>query len=463
MIKFVIMNTIDESIFKSYDIRGIYPSQLDEDIAYQLGHAYAELLRSELKQEKIQVVVGRDMRISSPSLHEKLIAGLLDAGIDVVDIGLASTPTFYFAVTEYGYDGGILVSASHNPKEYNGFKLVRAKALPVSKDTGILWLRDRIKQGGFENASERGSREQKNGVLEAEVENALQMSEVEKIKPMKIVADAANSMGALYMDALFEKLPCELAKMNFELDGNFPAHEADPYKLENVEALMKKVVEEKADLGIATDGDGDRIFFIDNKGRQIDPALVRGLISMIMLRKHPGAKICYDIRPGKITGDLILENGGVPCVTRVGHSLIKEQAIEEGAIFAGESSGHFFFQVGQGFYEEPMLMITKLLQEFSESGKSVAEYIEPYDGRYAHSGEINFKVEDKDGVIAGLEAKYADGKISKIDGLTVVFDDFWFNVRASNTEPLLRLNLEAVSNDVMQEKRDEIRAFIESH
>ena len=316
------------SIFKAYDIRGVYPSELNEEIIYNIGRAYADILKEELKKDNIKMVVCRDMRLSSPQLSEKLIEGITDQGVDVVDIGLGSTPTFYFAVANYGYDGGMQVSASHNPKEYNGIKIVKARAYPVGYDTGIDEIEKRVKENKFEKAETKGNVEKKENVVDDHVEYALKFADIEKIKPFTVVADVANAMGAHYLEKLFEKLPCKLIKMNFKLDGTFPSHQANPYNDKNIVDIKKKVIEEKADLGIATDGDGDRIFFIDDRGELIEPGIVRGLLSKIFLKENPGATICYDIRPGKITYDMIVENGGKPVVTKVGHSLIKAQAIK---------------------------------------------------------------------------------------------------------------------------------------
>ncbi|MBI4117656.1 MAG: phosphomannomutase/phosphoglucomutase [Parcubacteria group bacterium] len=449
-----------DSIFKSYDIRGVYPSELDENNAHQIAKAFFSLIKKENPRKNLKLVVGRDMRLSSPQIHERVIAALVESGAHVIDVGLVSTPTFYFAVSYYGYDGGILVSASHNPKQYNGLKMVRSKALPISGDSGIYWMRDLCKGEKFLSSKRQGSLEKKEDVLQKQVEVELAYGAPEKIRDFTIVLDGSNAMGSQYLDALFGHLPCKLIKLNFELDGNFPVHEADPFKDENNRQIQEKVKETEADLGIVTDGDGDRIFFIDNLGKTIDPALIRGLMAKILIRKHPGAKICYDIRPGKITRDMILESGGVPCITKVGHSLIKEQGIKEGAIFAGESSGHFFMKMEHGFYEAPMIVILKLLEEFSQSSMPISEYLAPYQ-RYFHSGEINFKVSDKEKVMKAVEERYSDGQKNMLDGLTVEYSDFWFNIRPSNTESVLRLNLEAVSEAIMKAKKSEIISIIE--
>lgn len=452
---------IKKEIFKAYDIRGIYPDELNEDVVYRVGRAYADMLKEEnSSKDSLIVVVGKDMRISTPKLLPELIKGITEQGVNVVKIGYASTPTMYFATSFFKYDGGVAVTASHNPKEYNGLKLVRAGAVPISGDTGIKDIAKRVENNDFITSSKRGEVTERNDAIDKQIELALNYADIDKIKPLKIVMDTANAMGITYMEKLFAKLPCQLIKINSELDGTFPAHLADPLDDENNQDLQEKVVEEKADLGIAIDGDGDRIFFVDNNGKTIDQSIIRGILSMIFLKDNPGATICYDIRPGRITRDMILKYGGKPSVTKVGHSLIKEQALKEGAVFAGESSGHFFLKMSHGLYEVPMIVTLKLLTEFSQANKSVAEYIKPYD-IYYHSGEINSEVEDKEGKMKELAEKYKDAKdISWLDGVTIEYDDFWFNVRPSNTEPLLRLNLEAISKEVMKEKRDEVLKII---
>lgn len=456
------MLTINPEVFKAYDIRGIYGQDFDGELAYRLGLAFVELRREDGDldaNKKMQVAVAADMRLSSPSLKEALVNGLLDAGADVIDLGLAATPTFYFAVGKYNYDGGIMVSASHNPKEWNGFKVVRKKGAPVSGETGITTLKEKIIANNFPLASQRGNLTVRNNILDDELEYTWSLVNKSSLRNFKIVADTANGMGALYLEKLFQDLPGEKILLNFSLDGTFPAHEADPLKEENLAELQKTVIERGADLGIATDGDGDRVFFVDNEGKIINQAIIRGLLAKAFLEITPGSKIGYDVRPGQITADLILENGGEPIITRVGHSLIKEQMIKENIFFAGESSGHFYFNSQLGCFEFPSLMILKLLEIFSSSSKLIHEQIKPHQ-KYFLSGEINRQVADKEAVFGRLKEKYFDGKINNLDGITITYPDFWFNVRGSNTEAKIRLNLEATSQKIMEQKRDEILKLI---
>lgn len=448
-------------IFKAYDIRGIYDTDLDETTANKLGYAYIDFLKQTDKKDKYTIVVAKDMRLSSPKLTKSLIKGLTEAGADVIDIGLASTPTFYFAVANFKYDGGIIISASHNPPEYNGFKLVREKAIPISGNTGIYDIRDRVMNNKYKPVDSPGKINQRTDVLNTQIKHDLEFVDLKKVKPFKVVVDPANGMGAQYIEALFNHLPGKLIKMNFSLDGTFPAHEADPFKEKNLEDIKKIVIKEKADFGIATDGDGDRIFFIADNGETIKPWVARAILCKIFLEERPGSKIAYDIRPGRITPETIKKHGGVPIVTKVGHSLIKEQTVKKGAYFAGESSGHFFLNMKIGCFEVPIIIVLKLLQEFSQSNKKISEYIKPYD-KYFHSGEINTMVDNPDAIINEIRKKYSDGKLTELDIITIDYPDYWFNVRKSNTEPLLRFTLEAKTKKQMETKRDEILKIIRS-
>ncbi|MDA3840296.1 MAG: phosphomannomutase/phosphoglucomutase [Patescibacteria group bacterium] len=451
---------INPGIFKAYDIRGVYDVDFDDDVAYKIGLAFGKMRQEETgKKTNIKVLVGADMRLSSPALKKRLIEGFLDAGCDVTDGGLLSTPTFYHSVAHNGFDGGILVSASHNPGEYNGFKIVRERAIPFSGDTGMTILRDMVLENKLEKAEKKGELKKYDNYLSEQIKHDLTFGKLDSIKPLKIVIDPANAMGILFFDELFKYIPGEFIKINWELDGTFPAHEADPLKSENLEQLSKKVLEENADLGITTDGDGDRIFFVDNKGVPVEPGITRAILSEIFLKEKPGSKIAYDIRPGKITEDTIIENGGTPIVTRVGHSLIKEQALKEGAYFAGESSGHFFLNMEDGCYEVPVIVTLKMLEKISEIDIPFSEYVEKYQ-KYFHSGEINSVVEDKEAKIEEIKKTYKDAKQNELDGITIEYPNFWFNVRQSNTEPLLRLNLEARTKEIMEEKRDEVLKII---
>ncbi len=445
--------------FKAYDIRGIYPDEVNEDLAYILGRAFATLLQKENPDQKLTVVVSRDMRPSSKKLQEQLMQGLVDTNADVIDIGLNTTPTFYFGTGYYGHDGGVQITASHNPSQYNGFKLVRAKARPIGEGSGMGQLRTLAETENFLETDQKGTIKKFDETLKDQIQEVLKLVDVDQIKPFKVVVDAANSVGALDMKAIFDKLPCQLIPLYFELDGTFPNHEADPLKPENLGDAKQAVQDEQADLGIALDGDGDRMFFIDETGKELPQPILRGMMAQIALKEHPGATVCYDIRPGKITQDMIDDMNGKAVVTRVGHSLIKTRMEEVDAVFGGESSGHYFYQFEYGTFDMPLVLLVKFLEHISQHDKPVSAIIEPYK-KYYHSGEINSVVEDKQAVMDKLKQKYQDAEISELDGVTITYDDFWFNVRPSNTEPKLRLNLEAVNPKVMKQKTKEVLAVI---
>jgi phosphomannomutase len=451
---------IERSIFKAYDIRGFVGTQISDEFSRGLGKAFVTMLSSELKNKKLKIAVGRDMRASSPAYQKALIEGIVESGADVVDIGLVSTPEFYFGVGYLECDGGIMVSASHNPAQYNGFKITRDHARPVSGDSGIKILAQIMEFDSFIKSEDKGNFEINSEIPNKFIEESIAFAGDDQIRDLKIVVDTGNGMGAQYLDNMLTKIQnLEFVKMYWDFDGNFPNHESNPFKDENNIDLQKRILEEKADLGIATDGDGDRIFFFDENAKMVEPAMVRGLIAQIMLRDHPGANIGYDIRPGKITEDMILEAGGKPFVTRVGHSLIKEKMIEYNSIFAGESSGHFFYKYQRGYFEGPVTVTVQIMQEMTRKNKKLSELVAPYR-KYYHSGEINFEVEDKLKAIENLKIRYSDGKLNELDGITITYPDFWFNVRAGNTESILRLNLEATSNKLMELKRDEVSGVI---
>ncbi len=453
--------SIDTSIFKAYDIRGLVPDQLNPELIEKIGRAFVRLLQAENPRKKLNIVIGHDMRLSSESLKTSLVKGVIRAGANVIDIGLASTPTFYFAVGFYGYDGGLQVSASHNPKDYNGLKLVRAKAVPVAGDSGIKQIRDWVVENKFVDAPIPGKISSLKNVAQQAYKEEIKAAKIDPkaIKPFKIVVDPANAMGVIDLDFMFQDTPVKLIKLNDTLDGSFPSHQADPLKPENLEQLQRAVIKERADLGIAVDGDADRYFLVDEKGQPLRQEILRGIMAQLTLKDCPHAIICYDIRPGKITKDMIEEAGGIPSVTPVGHSLIKEQMIREGAPFGGESSGHYFYAFDFGVFEMPVVLILKFLLWLSKQNKPFSQAIKPYQ-KYFNSGEINSIVKDAPAIIKKLAKKYADADISYLDGITITYPDFWFNVRPSNTEPKLRLNLEAISPEIMRAKRDEVLSII---
>lgn len=459
------MANIDPKIFKSYDIRATYPEQINEENVYTIAQSVYKFLLSKFSEKtKLKIALGRDMRLSGPSLFPKIIEALTDAGADVVDIGLVSTPTLYFAVFHYGYDGGIQLSASHNPSNYNGMKIVRNSSgglIKIGKTTGMDDIKTIALEGNKINADVKGSIEKNSEVLKAEIENAKGIFQLPKINKFKVVCDAANAMGAQYVGALFEGMDSELVKMNFDLDGSFPVHTPDPLVAANLKSLQEKVLSEKADLGIAPDGDGDRVFFIDEKGEVIPASKITALVSRELLHQYPGSTILFDIRYTLTAKKNIIENGGKYEITKVGHAFITETMHRTGAIFGGESSGHFFFKAS-GNAESQIPIILIVMAVMSRENKPISEIVDKLAGSF-ESGEHNFKTDNAPEIIEAIKKKYNDGEISTLDGVAVEYADWRFGVRSSNTEPLLRLNLESISNEMMKEKLHELIEFIKSY
>jgi phosphomannomutase len=445
---------LDPSVFKAYDVRGIYPSQLDEDGAYRVARAYAEQFAPR------GVAVGRDMRLSSPSMLAAVTDGIADAGSDVADLGLVGTEMLYHAVSELDLDGGICVTASHNPKEYTGMKIVRRGALPVGGDSGLAEIRARA-EAGFPRATSRGSIRTED-VWPSFVAKVLSFVAVESIRPLRVVIDAANGMGGVMLPPVLERIPqLDVVRCHFDPDGTFPNHEPNPLLPENREFIVAKVMEESAELGVAYDGDADRCFFVDDTGEFVPGDFVTALISEAVLAKHPGEKVIYDVRASWAVPETIERAGGTPLVNRVGHAFIKQRMRAEDAVFAGEVSAHYYFrefsQADTGVV--PFLVVLELL---SGSEAKLSELLRPYRERFFLTGEINTPVRDVPLKLQELKERYTalGGRISHLDGISIEFDDWHFNVRPSNTEPLLRLNLEALSEELMVEKRDEVLGMI---
>jgi phosphomannomutase len=445
---------LDPSVFKAYDVRGIYPSELDEDGAYRIARAYTEQF------EPRAVAVGRDMRLSSPSVLAAVADGIADAGADVADLGLVGTEMLYHAVAELDLDGGICVTASHNPKEYTGMKIVRRGALPVGGDSGLAEIHARS-EAGFEPVASRGSIRSED-VWPSFVEKVLSFVDAESIHPLRVVIDAANGMGGVMLPPVLDRIPqLEVIRCHFDPDGTFPNHEPNPLLPENREFIVAKVTEESADLGVAYDGDADRCFFVDDTGEFVPGDFVTALIAEAVLAKHPGEKVIYDVRASWAVPETIERAGGVPLVNRVGHAFIKQRMRAEDAVFAGEVSAHYYFrefsQADTGVV--PFVVMLELL---SQRDAKLSELLRPYRQRFFLTGEINTPVADVPLKLQELKERYAaaGGRISHLDGISIEFDDWHFNVRPSNTEPLLRLNLEAMSEELMAEKLDEVLAVI---
>ena len=447
---------LNPGIFKAYDVRGLYPSEVNEEGARAIGAAFVAYLQAK------RIAVGRDMRLSSPAIAAAFIDGATAQGADVVDYGMVATDMLYFAVASDGHDGGVQITASHNPKEYNGLKMVRREAFPLSGDAGISDIRDMIAEDRLPPpASRRGTVSAKD-VLEPYVAHVMGFIDPSIVRPFNVVLDAGSGMAGLVAPKLFERLPCRATTLCFDIDGRFPNHEANPLIEENRRDIVEAVVAQKADIGIAWDGDADRCFFIDGTGEFVAGDFVTALLAESFLLKHPAAKVVYDVRASYAVKDIVAKYGGSALMNRVGHAFFKRRMREEGAIFGGEVTGHYYFR--DNFYADngfiPALLILELM---SKKNMTLAELLAPLREKYFISGEINTKVSDMRVVqekIDGLSARYTDGRVYTMDGVSAEFPDWHFNVRPSNTEPLLRLNLEAVTPELMERKRDEVLAFI---
>jgi phosphomannomutase len=447
---------LEPKVFKAYDIRGIYPDELDGAGAEAIGRAYVH------EFEPRAIVVGRDMRLSSPSMAEAAMRGAAEAGADVVDIGMVGTEMVYFAVDELDLEGGIMVTASHNPKEYTGMKIVRRGALPVGGDSGLLDIRTRAM--ALEDRSEGQSLGQvrKEDIWPRWLDAVLSFIDVEAVKPLRVVIDAANGMGGVMLPPVLERLPIEAVPYFFEPDGTFPNHEPNPLLPENREFIIEKVRAERADLGVAFDGDADRCFFVDDTGEFVPGDFVTALLAESILEKAPGAKILYDVRASWAVPQTIERAGGIPLVNRVGHAFFKHRMREEGAVFGGEVSGHYYFQEFSRA-DSGVIPFLLMLELISKRGRKLSELLAAYRERYFITGELNTPVDDVALKLQELKERFGpEGNVSHLDGLSVDAEDWHMNVRPSNTEPLLRLNLEALSPDLMERKRDEVLEVIRS-
>jgi phosphomannomutase len=455
---------INEKIFKAYDIRGLSPEELDEDAAFRIGQAIVKFTGAK------NIAVGRDMRETTPGLFAALSRGICSQGSNVVDVGLVTTPMTYFTTCDYPeHEAGIMITASHNPSEYNGMKMCFGDALPIGGESGMNEIRALAIAGPYEAVGTEGQMTTLD-IRAAYLEKLFSAVDIKKIKPLKIAVDTGNGMEGVIIDDILSRVPdCRYEVLFKELDGRFPNHEANPLKEETLDALKKKIAEMNADLGIAFDGDADRIGVVDENGETVRGDMLVALLAPILLRDAPGAAVLYDVRESMTVVEEIERAGGRPIMTRVGHGLIKPHMREVDAIFAGELSNHFYFKNFCSAESSDLVMLL-LMQLISGSGQSLSELVAPLR-RYHHSGEINFDVKDKDGVLNALSEKYASvaSKIITIDGLRMEFfsdadpdNDWWFNVRASNTEPKLRLNLEAKDSKKMEQMKIELMELIKS-
>jgi phosphomannomutase len=439
------------AIFKAYDVRGVYPDQLDESVARRIGAAFSEFVQAP------SLVMGRDSRISSPALADAFAEGVTGRGTDVIDIGLSTTDMLYFASGRLDAPGAMF-TASHNPPHWNGLKLCRAAAAPVGEDSGLPEVRE-LAGRDLPPADRPGHRSTRD-MLEDYVDHVLSFVHPDRMEPLTVVADAANGMAGLVLPAIFERLPMKLVGLFLELDGTFPNHPADPIQPQNQADLRRAVTEHGADVGLAFDGDADRVFLVDERAQGISGSLITALVAEAMLEREPGAKVIHNLICSWVVPEVIREHGGQPIRTRVGHSLIKKVMAETGAVFGGEHSGHYYFR---DHYRADSGIIAALLvlERLSAAGVPLSELLQPYR-RYHASGEINSEVDDQAGTIERVAAAFRNGRQDRLDGLTVEYADWWFNVRASNTEPLLRLNVEARTEAMLEEKtRDVLRVIRE--
>lgn len=444
---------ITPGIFKAYDIRGIYPTELNEDGAYAIGRAFVTFLNAK------QVIVGHDMRLSGPALFDAVTRGIMAQGANVINIGLVSTDQYYFACTKLGLPG-MMVTASHNPKQYNGFKMVRQMPYLLSGAEGIQDLRQIVEQDAFAPAGRSGSVSSLD--LSAEfVEALLGLIDTSKLagKGLKFIADTGNGTVGPILQRIYERLPIDFVGLYLDPDGNLPNHGLDPLQPENRAELEQRVVAEGAAAGFAFDGDGDRFFVIDDRGRFVSGDFMTALLGRYLLQRSPGSKIVYDVRASWAVRDLISAAGGTPLMERVGHAFIKRRMADENALFGGEVTGHYYFR-DFNYADSGLIPSLLIMEMLASGGQSMSTFLEPLEAKYFISGEINSTVADPKGRMEALAAAYSDGIVEHIDGVSVTYPTWHMNVRASNTEPLIRLNLEATTRAEMERRRDEVLAII---
>ncbi len=452
---------MDPSIFKAYDIRGVYPDQVDETAAWKIGHSAAQFLRSLLRgyergQANAQsVCVGHDMRTHSPALVKALMEGMNSAGANVIDIGMIDTPQMYFAINHLGTCGGVQVTASHNPAQYNGFKISGKEARPIGADTGLKEIKH-IATSLLHTRIQSDGLVEKCDLTEEYAEHVLKFLNP-RLKQLKVVIDASNGMAGKVVPAIFADLPIEMIGLNLRHDGSF-VHDPNPLVEANLAGLKEVVLREKADVGICFDGDADRLMMVDENATNVTCDLVTALMVPYFLRDNPNSAVVYDLRSSHVVQEEIIKHGGVPRRERVGHSYMKKTLRDSHAVFGGELSGHFYYR--DNYYADSgMITLVHILNILSESDAPLSELVKPLR-RYAGSGEINFKIEDKFGAMERLKRKYSQGQIDDLDGVTIQFRQWWFNCRASNTEPLLRLNVEAQDEELLAAKLDDLKAFL---
>ena len=449
--------TTDPSIFKAYDVRGVYDTQITADVAQQIGRAFVAYLGA------ARIAVGRDMRTSAPEIAAAFIDGALRQGADVVDHGMIGTDMLYYGVATEDLDGGAMITASHNPKEYIGMKLVRRQALPLSGDAGIGDIREMVLGGRIPPAPRSPGKRTRTDILDGYIDHVFSFIDVEAVRPFDLVLDAGSGIAGMVAPYLFDRLPCRTTRLCFEVDGTFPHHEANPLLEENRRDLVARVKAAGADAGIAWDGDADRCFFIDGDGDFVAGDFITALLAEAFLRKHPGAKIIYDVRASHAVRDTVATYGGTALMNRVGHAFFKARMRKEDALFGGEVTGHYYFR-DNFFADNGFIPALLLLELMSVHGRTLGDLLAPLREAYFISGEINTRMSDMDEVNATIDRlaeRYRDGRVYRMDGVSVEYDSWHFNVRPSNTEPLIRLNLEATSRSEMERQRDAVLSIIQ--
>jgi phosphomannomutase len=446
---------VDPGIFKAYDVRALYPGQINGEVGRRVGRAFIDYLGGAPKR----IAVGRDVRLSSPEIAGSFIEGARSEGAEITDIGVVGTDMMYFHVASQDLDGGAIITASHNPKEYNGIKMVRRGALALSGDAGIKEIKEAIMAGRFADKGAQQGKVVPRTISDEYAEHCLRFIDVAAVPHLKAVLDTGNGMGAIGASAIFKRLPIELVKMYFDLDGTFPNHPPDPLEEANRREIMERVRTEKAQIGMAWDGDADRCFFIDDTGEFVPGDFVTALLGESFVRKFPGSKVVYDVRASRAVRDRVEAAGGAALMNRVGHAFIKKRMRDENAVFGGEVSGHFYFR-DNWYADNGMIPALLVLELLGRTGRKLSELLAPLRSKYFITGEINSKVADVAGALGRIEERYPDAEITRMDGLSVDYPDWHFNVRPSNTEPLLRLNVEAFSHEDMVRRRDEVLALI---
>ena len=450
--------SVNTNIFKSYDIRGVFPNEINEYIIQRIGLAFTKFLINK-NPKATNIVIGQDMRSSSRSLSNALFDGIRPLGVNIIDIGLVSTEMTYFAVGFYGFDASIMITASHNPSQYNGLKLCREEAIPISSDTGLATIAEIVKTS-LPGPSDKTGKVIKKDIFD-DYKKFIANFISRQLRPLKIVVDAGNGMAGKIIPIILDNIPCKIIPLFFELDGKFPNHDANPLEYKNLIDLQKKVIKSNADFGVAFDGDADRCFFVDETGNIVNPDIITIIIAKEFLAKEPGASIIYDLRSSKLVAEEIKASGGIPIKERVGHSHIKAKMREKKAIFAGELSGHYYYRDNY-FSDSGLITLVKVINIISKKNISMSTLAGSLK-KYHSSGEINFKIDDKDGKIKQLANEFTDGNIDYFDGITVEYSDWWFNVRKSNTEPTLRLNIEAKTRNILIEKTKVLKNIIKNN